>query len=94
MTRAKSFSKIELVNTQCMLNIYNKGNGGGDVDGGNGGGAGSGEDSNGDVRTVPTLGHQPVMLGGLYSAVEDEFLPGEHNYCFSNLNPPHTLAQV
>ena len=28
------------------------------------------------VKTIPTLGHQPVILGGLYSAVEDEFLPG------------------
>ena len=27
------------------------------------------------VKTIPTLGHQPVILGGLYSAVEDEFLP-------------------
>ena len=30
------------------------------------------------VKTIPTLGHQPVILGGLYSAVEDEFLPGNH----------------
>ena len=30
-----------------------------------------------DVRTVPTLGHQPVILGGLYSAPEDEFIPGQ-----------------
>ena len=29
-----------------------------------------------DVRTVPTLGHQPVILGGLYSGAEDEFIPG------------------
>ena len=29
-----------------------------------------------DVKTVATLGHQPVILGGLYSAIEDEFLPG------------------
>ena len=29
------------------------------------------------VKTIPTLGHQPVILGGLYSAVEDEFLPGK-----------------
>ena len=28
------------------------------------------------ILEIPTLGHQPVMLGGLYSAVEDEFLPG------------------
>ena len=36
----------------------------------------AGEEGKSDVRTVPTLGHQPVILGGLYSAVEDEFLPG------------------
>ena len=30
-----------------------------------------------DVRSVPTLGHQPVVLGGFYSAIEDEFLPGK-----------------
>ena len=29
-----------------------------------------------DVKTVATLGHQPVILGGLYSAIEEEFLPG------------------
>ena len=29
------------------------------------------------VKMIPTLGHQPVILGGLYSAVEDEFLPGK-----------------
>merc|ERR550532_3488662 len=28
------------------------------------------------VRTVPILGHRPVVLGGLYDAVEDDFLPG------------------
>ena len=38
---------------------------------------GGGGAENSDVRTVPTLGHQPVVLGGLYSAVEDEFLPGK-----------------
>ena len=32
------------------------------------------------VKTLPTLGHQPVLLGGLYSAVEDEFLPGRTVY--------------
>ena len=25
---------------------------------------------------IPTLGHQPVVLGGFFSAVEDEFVPG------------------
>ena len=29
------------------------------------------------VKTIPTLGHQPVILGGLYSYAEDEFLPGK-----------------
>ena len=29
------------------------------------------------VLTIPTLGHQPVILGGLYSHSEDEFLPGK-----------------
>ena len=29
------------------------------------------------VLTIPTLGHQPVILGGLYSYAEDEFLPGK-----------------
>ena len=36
----------------------------------------AGDEGDGDVLTVPTLGHQPVVLGGLYSAVEDQFLPG------------------
>ena len=25
---------------------------------------------------IPTLGHQPVVLGGFFSAVEDEFVAG------------------
>ena len=25
---------------------------------------------------IPTIGNQPILLGGLYSAVEDEFIPG------------------
>ena len=25
---------------------------------------------------MDTLGNQPILLGGFYSAVEDEFLPG------------------
>ena len=29
------------------------------------------------VKTIPTVGHQPVILGGLYSHSEDEFLPGK-----------------
>ena len=33
-------------------------------------------DSGGNVDTE-RKGHQPVILGGLYSAVEDEFLPGK-----------------
>ena len=33
-------------------------------------------DSGGNVDTEKK-GHQPVILGGLYSAVEDEFLPGK-----------------
>ena len=32
---------------------------------------------NAAVKTIPTVGHQPVILGGLYSAMEDEFLPGK-----------------
>ena len=28
------------------------------------------------MKTIATLGHQPVILGGLYSAIEEEFLPG------------------
>ena len=32
------------------------------------------------VLTIPTLGHQPVILGGLYSHSEDEFLPGKILY--------------
>ena len=29
------------------------------------------------VLSIPTLHKQPVILGGLYSAVQDEFLPGQ-----------------
>ena len=55
------------------------------------------EEGKAAVKTIPTLGHQPVILGGLYSAVEDEFLPGKiimiivnslncyYNYCESLL---------
>ena len=25
---------------------------------------------------IPTMGNQPIILGGLYSAISDEFLPG------------------
>ena len=32
--------------------------------------------SDGKVLEMSTLGHQPVVLGGFFSAVEDEFLPG------------------
>ena len=28
------------------------------------------------VMTISTIGHQPIQLGGLYSAVQNEFLPG------------------
>ena len=46
-----------------------------------------GDEGKSDVRTVPTLGHQPVVLGGLYSAVQDEFLPG--NFILKIPHHPH-----
>ena len=30
----------------------------------------------GTIERVPTLGHQPVVLGGFYSAVKNQFIPG------------------
>ena len=35
------------------------------------------------VITIATMGHQPVLLGGLYSAVQSEFLPGRNS-----ISPP------
>ena len=29
------------------------------------------------ILSIPTLHKQPVILGGLYSAIQDEFLPGQ-----------------
>ena len=31
------------------------------------------------VMTIATMGHQPIQLGGLYSAVQSEFLPGNNS---------------
>merc|ERR1719308_714512 len=40
-------------------------------------GDGKGEsDEDEAVMKIATMGHQPVLLGGLYSAVQSEFLPG------------------
>ena len=50
-----------------------------------GGGNTATESEDAVVKTIPTLGHQPVILGGLYSAVEDEFLPGEFNESSSSV---------
>ena len=52
--------------------------------------------SEGDVRTVPTLGHQTVMLGGLYSAVEDKFLPGQgfKNFSISDIKKNHRVESL
>ena len=30
----------------------------------------------GRIENIPTFGHQPIVLGGFYSEVENEFLPG------------------
>ena len=29
-----------------------------------------------DIRTISTLGQQPVVLGGLYTAYHEQFIPG------------------
>ena len=33
-------------------------------------------DDSESVMTIATLGHHPVQLGGLYTAVQSEFIPG------------------
>ena len=30
----------------------------------------------GTIEKIPTFGHQPVVLGGFYSAVKNQFIPG------------------
>ena len=44
-----------------------------------GDGEGDGEGEGKAIRKIATLGRHPVMLGGLYTAVENEFLPGSVN---------------
>ena len=32
--------------------------------------------STNDIRTISTLGQQPIVLGGLYTAYHEKFIPG------------------
>ena len=32
--------------------------------------------SNGKIKKIPTFGQQPIVLGGFYSEIENDFLPG------------------
>ena len=40
---------------------------------------------------MSTLGHQPVVLGGFFSAVEDEFLPGMALWTSDDVNNHKTV---
>ena len=51
---------------------------------------GTGSD-NGKVLEMSTLGHQPVVLGGFFSAVEDEFLPGMALWTSDDVNNHKTV---
>ena len=47
--------------------------------------------SDGKVLEMSTLGHQPVVLGGFFSAVEDEFLPGMALWTSDDVNNHKTV---
>ena len=47
--------------------------------------------SDGKVLEMSTLGHQPVVLGGFFSAVEDEFLSGMALWTSDDVNDHKTV---
>ena len=47
----------------------------------------------GKILTIPTFGHQPVILGGFYTEVENEFLPGIALWSTKTVNKFKTVIE-
>ena len=48
----------------------------------------------GKIRTEPTLGRQPIVLGGLYSEFLDEFIPGVSIFSTSDIDENTKTKQM
>ena len=49
--------------------------------------------SKGKIKRIPTFGQQPIVLGGLYSEIENDFLPGLSLWSTKDVNEYKTVIE-